>query len=114
MALLGLQAPASASDAAPASASAASDGARPLFEPTCAVPKRSHFSCFALRRSDVKSVKGVMRSADTPNGYGAADLQSAYNLAADGGGGQTVAIVDAFDDPSAEADLAVYREQYGL
>jgi hypothetical protein len=27
---------------------------------------------------------------------------------------QTVAIVDAFDDPTAEADLAVYDEQFGL
>jgi subtilase family serine protease len=25
-----------------------------------------------------------------------------------------VAIVDAYDDPNAQADLAIYREQYGL
>ena len=31
-----------------------------------------------------------------------------------GGTGKTVAIVDAYDDPSAEADLAVYRSTYGL
>ncbi|WP_307795323.1 Kelch repeat-containing protein [Actinacidiphila acididurans] len=49
-----------------------------------------------------------------PTGYGPADLQSAYGLPADGGAGQTVAIVDAYDDPNAEADLAVYRSQYGL
>jgi subtilase family serine protease len=30
------------------------------------------------------------------------------------GAGRTVAIVDAFDDPNAEADLATYRAQYGL
>ncbi|GAC1581973.1 MAG: peptidase S8 [Candidatus Dormibacteria bacterium] len=30
------------------------------------------------------------------------------------GAGQTIAIVDAFDDPSAESDLGVYRSQYGL
>jgi Subtilase family len=44
-------------------------------------------------------------------------LQSAYQLAtaaASRGGNQTVALVDAFDDPNAEPDLAVYREQYGL
>ncbi|SOF02285.1 Kelch motif-containing protein [Streptomyces sp. OV198] len=111
MALLGLQAPASA--AAPTS-SADATSAHPLLEPACDVPKRSHFSCFALRRTDVKPVKGLMRAADTPNGYGATDLQSAYNLPADGGSGQTVAIVDAFDDPNVEADLAVYRQQYGL
>ncbi|WP_377266958.1 carboxypeptidase regulatory-like domain-containing protein [Peterkaempfera sp. SMS 1(5)a] len=38
----------------------------------------------------------------------------AYNLPGGGGAGRTVAIVDAFDDPTAEADLAVYRTQYGL
>jgi Subtilase family len=48
-------------------------------------------------------------------GYAPADLRSAYNLpSATAGSGQTVAIVDAFDDPNAEADLAKYRSQYGL
>jgi subtilase family serine protease len=50
-----------------------------------------------------------------PSGYGPSDLQSAYNLpSATAGSGQTVAIVDAYDDPNAEADLAAYRSQYGL
>jgi hypothetical protein len=34
--------------------------------------------------------------------------------AAASGKGQTVAIVDAYDDPDAESDLGVYRAQYGL
>lgn len=42
-----------------------------------------------------------------------ADLQRAYALPASASGG-TVAIVDAYDDPSAEADLAVYRAAFGL
>jgi hypothetical protein len=49
-----------------------------------------------------------------PQGFGPSDLASAYNLPSSGGAGQTVAIVDAQDDPTAEADLAVYRQQYGL
>ena len=49
-----------------------------------------------------------------PNGYGPADLQAAYSLNATGGTGQTIAIVDAYDDPNAESDLAVYRSQFGL
>ena len=52
-----------------------------------------------------------------PQGYGPDDLQSAYNLAKvtkSSGFGAVVAIVDAFDDPQAEHDLAVYRAQYGL
>ena len=31
-----------------------------------------------------------------------------------GGGSQTIAIVDAFDDPNAAADLAVFSKQFGL
>src|SRR4051812_7519630 len=52
-----------------------------------------------------------------PSGWGPADLRSAYSLAAaatSNGVGQTIAIVDAFDDGNAESDLAVYRAQFGL
>ena len=42
-------------------------------------------------------------------------MRSAYNLGnATDGSGQTVAIIDAFDDPNAESDLTVYRSQFGL
>jgi len=58
---------------------------------------------------------GFVHPAATPSGYGPADLQSAYKLpSATAGSGQTVAIVDAYDDPTAEADLGVYRAQFGL
>src|SRR5438552_12178948 len=41
--------------------------------------------------------------------YGPADLQSAYQLpGASDGAGKTVAIVDAYDNPNAESDLAAY------
>ena len=52
-----------------------------------------------------------------PAGYGPADLQSAYHLteaAENGGDDALIAIVDAFDDPHAERDLAVYRARFGL
>ncbi len=50
-----------------------------------------------------------------PPGYGPADLQAAYSLPSSAAGaGQTVAIVDAYDDKTAENDLGVYRAQYGL
>jgi hypothetical protein len=49
------------------------------------------------------------------SGYDPEDLQHAYNLPSTTAGfGQTVAIVDAYDDPKAESDLAVYRSAYGL
>jgi subtilase family serine protease len=52
--------------------------------------------------------------ASGPSGYGPADIQSAYKLSATAGSGTTVAIVDAYNDPTAAADLAVYRSQYKL
>jgi len=48
------------------------------------------------------------------SGYGPTDLISAYKLPAAPPSAQTVAIVDAFDDPNAESDLGVYRSHYGL
>jgi subtilase family serine protease len=63
--------------------------------------------CESLVRTDAPS--------GSPSGYGPSDLQSAYNLpSATDGSGQTVAIVDAFDDPNAEADLFEYRNTFGL
>jgi subtilase family serine protease len=56
-------------------------------------------------------------TAGTPSGFGPADLRSAYAVpAATGqpGSGPTIAIVDAYGYTNAEADLAVYRSQYGL
>jgi N-acetylneuraminic acid mutarotase len=71
-------------------------------------------TCFAMARTNVKSHFGVVPQI-TPNGYGPADLRSAYAFpSATAGIGQTIAIVDAFDNPNAEADLAVYRAQFGL
>jgi hypothetical protein len=71
-------------------------------------------ACYALRRDGVTTGTGLHALA-APAGYGPTDLQGAYNLpSGTSGGGATVAIVDAFDDPTAEADLATYRAQYGL
>src|SRR3569833_2582093 len=79
----------------------------------CAQPaKAGQMSCLSVVRDDAVGPKGVQPN-DAPAGFGPAELLSAYNLPS-GGAGQTVAIVDAFDDPTAESDLAVYRQQYGL
>ncbi|MGX4735508.1 S53 family peptidase [Kitasatospora griseola] len=72
--------------------------------------------CHALKVTNATQhvhALGVTPNA-TPSGYGPSDLTSAYNLPANGGAGATIAIVDAYDDPNAEADMAVYRAQYGL
>lgn len=63
----------------------------------------------------VTSNLGSDSSASSIAGYHPADLQAAYNLpSSTAGRGQTVAIVDAYNDPYAESDLGVYRSQFGL
>jgi subtilase family serine protease len=57
---------------------------------------------------------GIVPHAASPGGLNPVDLRSAYKLPSTGGSGRTVAIVDAFDDPNAESDLATYRAQFGL
>jgi subtilase family serine protease len=58
---------------------------------------------------------GAPLTTAAPAGFGPADLQAAYVLpATTAGAGQTVAIVDAYDDPNAEADLATYRSFFNL
>jgi subtilase family serine protease len=69
--------------------------------------------CLAIRVDRVS--KGRVRHQASPTGYGPADLAAAYDLPpAPAESGQTVAIVDAYDDPVAEQDLAVYRSQFHL
>ncbi|WP_329059898.1 hypothetical protein [Amycolatopsis sp. NBC_01480] len=72
--------------------------------------------CFAQVDHRPSGGRGVRGQAGTalPSGYGPADLRSAYRLPDTGGTGETIAIVDAGDSPTAEADLAVYRQTYGL
>jgi subtilase family protein len=70
----------------------------------CPTARPGTARCFALRSARTATPKGLARN----------DFLSAYRLPATGGTGRTVAIVDAHDDPTAEADLAVYRKTFGL
>ncbi|MFC5204770.1 carboxypeptidase regulatory-like domain-containing protein [Streptomyces kaempferi] len=112
MAVLSAGLPLAATASAEPSADGSTQDTKPSVESVCSVPQPGKVGCFALRRTDTARKHGV--SATAPSGYGPSDLQSAYDLPTDGGAGRTVAIVVAYDDPTAEADLAVYREQYGL
>ena len=50
-----------------------------------------------------------------PVGYGPAQFQTAYSLpSSTAGAGQTIGIVDAYNDPAAESDLANYSSTFGL
>ena len=59
-----------------------------------------------------EEMNGQVTPNAVPSGYGPNDLKSAYNITTNGT--TTIAIVDAQGYPNAEADLAVYRSQYGL
>ncbi|NUR29893.1 MAG: peptidase S8, partial [Catenulispora sp.] len=99
-----------------ANAGAAPSAGHAPWSRVCSAPAAGDAACHALKVSNVsEKVKalGVTPNA-TPSGLGPADLLSAYNLPANGGAGQTIAIVDAYNDPSAEADMNTYRAQYGL
>lgn len=78
-------------------------------------PRAGHVACQgeirALRTRDGRLAPMV---ADGPTGYSPAQIRSAYRLTGRNSGGGTVAVVVAYDNPKAEADLAVYRRTFGL
>ncbi|MDQ0913652.1 hypothetical protein QFZ22_009724 [Streptomyces canus] len=117
LALLGVQplaqaAPPPVAQATTGTVQDASD-AEPDLAPVCGTPAKGHATCYAMRATD-QPARMRLSASEVPAGLGPQDIQSAYSLPADGGAGQTIAIVDAYDNPNAEADLAVYRAQYGL
>jgi subtilase family serine protease len=107
-----------ASSAATAAASQA--GSRPAgsgVRRACAVTTRPGVvSCMALIRSGVRQRSQAAFGTNAPSGYGygPSSLRSAYKLpSTTAGAGQTVAVVDAYDDPDAVANLATYRKAWG-
>jgi hypothetical protein len=106
-----------ATPAAGAAALASRQAAGPGFRHACSAAARPGWAeCLVLVAGGVVSYQGLARGA-TPAGYGPAQLRSAYNLtlaSAAAGKGETVAVVDAFNDPDAASDLAVYRRHYHL
>ncbi|HET9895859.1 MAG TPA: putative Ig domain-containing protein [Streptosporangiaceae bacterium] len=89
------------------------------FKRACAMAtKPGREACMALIRTNVAHVAQshlAPNAAPTGVGYGPNSLQAAYKLpSSTNGSGETVAVVDAFDDPTAAADLAQYRSDWGL
>jgi subtilase family serine protease len=59
---------------------------------------------------------GNPAASTSPTGLSPSTIKSAYTFPTSmtAGQGKMVAIVDAYDDPTAESDLAVFSSQYGL
>ncbi len=90
----------------------------------CPAPKAHGASCLVLALVPTSpanpDASSYVRAAGATSvgpagGLTPADLAGAYGYAgATGGAGQTVAIVDAYDDPNIEKDLGSFDAQYGL
>ncbi|WP_220194165.1 S53 family peptidase [Ktedonospora formicarum] len=88
--------------------------AQKQFRQVCGQVSPGSARCLAIQVTTTNA-SGITPFAATPGGLNPADLQNAYKLpSSSAGSGRTVAIVDAYDDPNAESDLAVYRSQFGL
>ena len=98
-------------------------------QPVCGQPTPGHASCLAVRlvpktaaaRAQTHPI-GIRRRhairagapAEGADGLRPQDLHAAYNLPAEAPISQTVAIVDSYNDPTAEADLGVYDSEFHL
>ncbi len=100
----------------------------------CKLAKRRHSTCFAMRRVEVaegtpgavpyKLAAGADLSTATTGpaatigptgGLTPSDLTTAYAFSSTATGtGQTVAIIDAYNDPNINADLQTFDTKYGL
>ena len=81
--------------------------------PTCGPTAPGMARCDAIQTTNAN---GTPLSSSSPTaGYFPADLQSAYQLPSiTQGNGETVAVVDAYNDAHAESDLDTYRSQFDL
>ncbi|MGZ4357562.1 MAG: S53 family peptidase [Gaiellaceae bacterium] len=70
-------------------------------------------SCHALVTTDGV---GNPNATTSPTGLSPTTIKSAYNFPTSltAGAGKTIAIVDAYDDPTAESDLGVFSTAFGL
>jgi hypothetical protein len=98
-------------------------------EAVCAQPLPGHASCLAnalvpeTKAARAHSHPLAVTTLAAGQGGGPAegdyglrpqDLHNVYNLPLDAPTPQTIGIVDAYDDPTIEADLGVYDEEFGL
>ncbi len=104
--------------------------AAPAVAATASIPSNWHYACgnsftpgklncLVIKNTAAHPTAQTVRPGAIPSGegYGPSQFQAAYNLtaasAADGAG-TTVAVVDAYNDPTAASDLATYRSAAGL
>jgi subtilase family serine protease len=97
--------------ALPAAAWAANGHAN--YHAVCPGPPTGYAHCHVLVVTDSHDNPAASLA---PTGLPPGTIQSVYGFpaASTSGAGQTIALVDAYDDPTAEKDLNVFSSQYGL
>jgi subtilase family serine protease len=100
--------------AATGASSATAQAVRHPEKAVCGPPAAGHARCqvHVLERGD-----GVRPDASSsPSGLAPPAVQAAYGFPTGltAGAGQTIAVVDAYDDPTIFSDLATFDAQYGL
>jgi Subtilase family len=114
--------------ATPNSAGAAGTATVKVSEHLCKTARAGHKSCDAMKLvtrqvSPAKAASLEAKGVARPNsrlgfgpagGYTPRQLTTAYGVNPAAKTSQTVAIVDAFDDPSVRSDLNAFDKQYGL
>lgn len=116
--------------ATPTPAGAADTTSVRVATPVCPTPTAGHASCHAIKlvtrqvstsKAQLLEKKGVATSAKASRlgfgpagGYTPTQLATAYGINPKAKTTQTVAIVDAFDDPSVRADLNAFDAHYGF
>jgi Putative Ig domain len=97
---------------------------------TAQIPSNWHYACgdsfrpgkldcLVIKNTTAHPTAQTVRPGAIPSGegYGPSTFQAAYGLtaaSASDGSGTTVAVVDAYNDPTAASDLATYRSAAGL
>ena len=104
--------------ATPASAGPWSPRTRPAIRhQSCSTASPGRVRCLSTWQASGSAQGQALASsavAGPAAGLRPADIRSAYRLPAKGAKNQTVAIVDAYDNPRVEHDLKLYRAAFGL
>jgi Subtilase family len=84
-------------------------------DPTRGSRARGPVAAGAITAGPEQEVSPALSGSGVEGGYSPEDLRSAYDLPSkSAGAGQTVAVVDAYDDPDAESDMNAYRTKYEI
>jgi len=84
------------------------------FVRACGAPGLAVGACGAQVVTNSAGKPLVTNPSPPPSAYGPTQFHTAYNLPTTAPSVQTIAIVDAYDDPNVESDLATFSSNYGL